>query len=54
MIHLEEVAKKIEERRSLLYSMAHIHAFTSEEMLAASRELDELLNLYDKLRCAAV
>lgn len=54
MVQMEEVAKKIEERRNLLYSMAHIHAFTSEEMLTVSRELDELLNLYEKLRCAAV
>jgi len=54
VVQMEEVAEKIEERRSLLYSMAHIHAFTSEEMLAASQELDELLNLYERLRYAAV
>lgn len=54
MVQMEEVANKIEERRSLLYSMAHIYAFTSEEMLTVSRELDELLNQYERLRCTAV
>lgn len=53
MDQMEEVSKKIEERRSILYSMGQLYAFTSSEMLAVSQELDDLINLYERLRYSA-
>lgn len=53
MIEMKDVEEQIEEKRNLLYSVAQRHSFSSPEMQAASQELDELLNLYERLRHAA-
>lgn len=50
---MEDLEKQIEERRSLLYAIAQNHSFCSAEMLTASQELDELLNLYERLKYMA-
>ncbi|HLR09407.1 MAG TPA: aspartyl-phosphate phosphatase Spo0E family protein [Bacillota bacterium] len=50
---MDKLSKKIEKERTRMIALAQTHSMTSETVIRASRELDQLINDYQRKKLQA-